>query len=130
VTNCIQYREQIAKRLNSNKIAPKNYRLRQHLHFGVRDIVDVLKLFVLSELVPDRNGNLCPVCGELLISQNQAYEAEMTDSRPREVRNGLPRVAAPVDLPSAWRLRDLSALVASAEALVETLRLAVLLEHP
>src|SRR5215469_7871983 len=52
------------------------------------------------------------------------------ESRPRDVWDGLPRVAAPMDLSSAGRLRYLPALVAGAEALVEKLCPAVLLQHP
>ena len=71
--------------------------------------------------------------GDFLAEQprrGSAHSAcEPTRSRPREVRDGLPRIAAPVNMPSAGGLRNLPALVAGAEALVETLHRVVLLQH-
>src|SRR5215467_552469 len=58
----------------------------------------------------------------------RAYEPAR--SLPRDVRHDPPRVPAPMDLPSTWGLGVLPSLVTGAEALVEMLSPAVLLEHP
>jgi hypothetical protein len=49
---------------------------------------------------------------------------------PQNLWDGLPSVSSPVDPPSAGGFGDLPALIAGTKALIETLRPAILLQHP